>query len=1162
MKKHSGSKFLNPLLLVTASFCFGLSASVIAAPGEISNTPLYMGVGVAPNILYVLDDSGSMRFEVLKRRSAESSTTGYPRQILSCSWYSCSYAYDDGSLAREAIDYTPNTKQEALENCAGYNATAYDPSITYVPWVGTDNDGNVFGDASFTNAYRDPYARADGRNLTNHKYMVWTDADGDKEFDRGECGENESDAYNTNYESHSSVFSIPAEQQTNYANWYSYYRSRANVLKGALSSILDISEEYVGLATIQHDSDVRTPVKNLSDINPNGTPNEDADTNRIGLRQRIFQLDPDGGTPLKQATHNAGRYFEKGLDPSNGFLGSAPGDPIVESCQQNYMVLMTDGYYNGDFTVNYGNADNTGGTLNSEYDGGDYADDVSNSLADIAMHYYERDLDTTLANDVQSNNDDDTNPAQHMVMYGVAFGVFGNLTGPPDTWVEGDGNAWPSDIDDDSPETIDDLLHATYNGRGAFFSASNPEELVNDLNHVRLSIVNNAEGTAAAVGFNSTNISADSLLFQGWFNSATWEGELRALSFADGVVGSEKWEASDKLAERDFTAEGMARQVITFNGTKGIPFEAPESYSVLNGDTLAQHQVDDLLTNSPYASGAPENQDFLELMVDFFRADTGDENIIDGTSVMDGENVLYTFRSRADRFLSDIVNSSPQYVAKPSAPYPNFIEGSDDPYQTFATQYADRTPVVYVGANDGMLHAFEATEDGGEEIFAYIPGLLFSNQDEEGLHELAEDVYTHRSYVDGTPTIADVFVDSKWSTYLVGGLGGGGKGIYVLDVTNPATLTEANADKIVKFEFTHENLGYTFSRPQIAKLNNGRWAAIFGNGYNNNGTGEASLFIVYLDGDGSDYKEITTGAGTIVNGSCFDPASDCNGLSAPTVLDITGDAKADRVYAGDVHGNLWAFDLSGDTENSWDVAHKNAGSVPLFIACTDGAATCSKEDRQPITVKPVVVAHATERDFDKEPNLFVMFGTGQYLVKADGTSSTADDEYSSQQSFYGVWDAGDGHDKLRRTDLREQTITPNGVNRQLSSNEVNYSTEAPGHHGWYMDLPATGERSVVTPIVAGDFVFFATTIPDDSSCSGGGSGFLMATEIFTGAQPDITVFHDLEETAGIPLDNIPGGSVIIDNDVVISDSKGNILDYEVKLRKDEPSRRSSWSVLK
>jgi type IV pilus assembly protein PilY1 len=309
------------------------------------------------------------------------------------------------------------------------------------------------------------------------------------------------------------------------------------------------------------------------------------------------------------------------------------------------------------------------------------------------------------------------------------------------------------------------------------------------------------------------------------------------------------------------------------------------------------------------------------------------------------------FRDRKQRYLGAIVNSSPQFVSVPDERYPDTIEGSlpSERYSTFKTAQSTRTPMVYVGANDGMLHAFDVSVEtssstdvngdtvtvinamsgvSGSEVFAYVPALLTAD-----LPQLAQAAYSFDSFVDATPTLRDVFVDADgdgagtdkaWRTYLVGGLRNGGRGIYALDVTDPATTFDATATttnnqkaaNIARFEYTHADLGYTYSRPQITKMNDGSWVTVVGNGYNSVGDGAAKLFLLDLDtglplvgacptADGI----LNTGVGSKAGATCEASTSDCNGLSSPTLVDLNGDFKVDRIYAGDVHGNMCVFNV-------------------------------------------------------------------------------------------------------------------------------------------------------------------------------------------------------------------------------------------------------------
>jgi type IV pilus assembly protein PilY1 len=326
---------------------------------------------------------------------------------------------------------------------------------------------------------------------------------------------------------------------------------------------------------------------------------------------------------------------------------------------------------------------------------------------------------------------------------------------------------------------------------------------------------------------------------------------------------------------------------------------------------------------------------------------------------------------------------------------------------------------------------------------------------------------------------------------LVGGLRGGGRGIFALDVSDPAAFSETgtNPSKVVMWEFTSADdpdLGYTFSRPSIVPLQGSsgsiRWAAVFGNGYNDAGSGQAKLFIVFLEGglDGTwsagDYVEISTGVGTTTNR---------NGLSTPAVIDTDGDGLADRAYAGDLNGNLWAFDLSGSNAGNWAVAYKQGTTIkPLFTAPAN----------QQITSTPVVVRNREiPTSSSNDPNLLVIFGTGQYLTPGDVTTTNT-------QTMNGIWDSGSY--SIDQGDLVEQVVSygtsVDGVfGRTLTDNAVSFGSE----DGWFMNLPDSGERVITDPVIRGDLVFFNTMIPDTNPCNFGGSGWLMVAKWSNGGLP-------------------------------------------------------------
>ncbi len=822
---------------------------------------------------------------------------------------------------------------------------------------------------------------------------------------------------------------------------------------------------------------------------------------------------------------------------------------------------MSDGQWNGGDPA-AGNAD---GDNSSTFDGGLYADAVSNTLADVAMKYYETDL-SSLANKVPTIAGVDENDAQHMVTYTVGFGVNGTMT---ESELPGEPGftGWPTPSAN-APETIDDMRHAAYNGRGQFLSAKNPQSLIDSLGQY-VADIQARTGTAAAVSFNSTSLQAGTRVFQATFNSSRWSGDLLAkdivIDAATGVatISGTAWKASDDIDSRT----PALRQVVTYDSgtSSGVSFE---------WGSLTSDQKTDLRTDS---SGSLDTEASGMARLNYIRGDRSCEISssdacrypASGTDVDGKVFSSKSLRQRASA-LGDIVHSSPFFVGPPATPYPDSIEPSA-PYSDFAIANKARAGMTYVGANDGMLHALDET---GTEVFAYIPGALFSSNPGDGLHYLSDPTYVHRYYVDLSPTVQDAYVNvgstTAWRSILVGALRGGGKGLFAIDVTDPAALATNAASKVL-WEFTDKDLGYTFSDIRIGKMNNGKWAAVFGNGYNNDplGDGHAKLYILYLDGSNiTTPVVIDTGVGVLDSTSkdCDNPGSDCNGLATPKLVDLNGDGTIDRIYAGDLHGNLWAFDVSDKTDTAnWVSAY---GADPLFRACS--ATPCTASNRQPITVEPDIELHPTQASITTAPNLLVFFGTGQYLTQADNATT-------QQQSFYGVWDSKIGN--LDRASLTAQSVTTTpdptlGNIRTITSNAVSYSAT---EKGWYIDFEIPGERSVTSPLAFGSIVFFNTVIPSSSTssmCSVGGSGWLMAVDLLTGGAPTFIPIDvnndgvfDVSDQVGSAMvvgtesKGVPAESRFISNKRVTADSTGAIQIDNVQPTAPTPPSRMSWSEL-
>ncbi|MEM9103754.1 MAG: PilC/PilY family type IV pilus protein, partial [Pseudomonadota bacterium] len=477
-----------------------------------------------------------------------------------------------------------------------------------------------------------------------------------------------------------------------------------------------------------------------------------------------------------------------------------------------------------------------------------------------------------------------------------------------------------------------------------------------------------------------------------------------------------------------------------------------------------------------------------------------------------GQSSFENFRERKSP-LGDIINSTPTYVNQPSELY------TDLSYITFRENLLNRRPALYVGANDGMLHGFDA--ETGQELFAYIPSTLIKK-----LPLLSATNYAHEYFVDGQLATRDVYINGQWRTYLVGGLRAGGQTFFALDITNPSNYQESNnnAKALVKWEFTDRDdpdLGYTFSTPVITQMNNGKWVAIFGNGYNNtenddddiddeirtiSATGNAVLYIIDL-ATGELLHKLDTQVGTFQGMA--------NGLASPAAIDANQDGKVDWIYAGDLLGNLWKFDVTSENKEQWSIA----GDGPLFQAKHN-------DQHQPITVRPDVSLHPSLQGF------ILYFGTGRYFANNDN-----DSKGQTTQSFYAIWDnIYSNRTTITQDSLLQQNVlqevstvitTDNGENisydfRITSEHPISWylgAAQAPPanvHLGWFIHLTTPdgtnrGERQVTYPKLRNGRIVFTTLIPTEVSCEAGGEGWLMELDAFSGARlesPAIDINED------------------------------------------------------
>ena len=1067
--------FLNNLRTFSISSILSLSIisyGLHAAPGNLSSQPLFLGSNVQANIFFATDDSGSMDWETTLNdgtyNPGNANFTFLPNPPSS-----------NGGLP---ADWYLEIRRSL---CLGFNVLAYNPNTVYTPWVGEDEDGLAYTDKTLTTALFDAYDNDNIINISNHIYFPWNDADADGQYDgpgsigfgqannaaTDECGDVSADITANTVQ----VNTLPASlnpgdagypnSQQNYANWWTYYRKREFVAKRAMSEIISNSNQRMGLATLHNNNNVGTSISDMT-----------VATNKNNLLDAVGQINSTGGTPLRRLLENTGEYFDRaGNDNDHSPLGFTTSSPILSQvnggeCQQNFAVLFSDGFWNGG-NPSVGNTD--GGTSNSAWDGASYADTLSNTLADVAMYYYETDLATSLADNIKPIPNVDENEAQHLTTYTVAFGVNGTLNANPPNAT--DPFAWPDPINNGGGERVDDMRHAAWNSRGEFLSARDPDTLISSLEDALASIEDRI-GTSTAVTFNSNELQAGSQLYLTQFNSENWSGDLIAFNFnPDGTINpTQAWQVSDYFdsAGYDFTN----RIVYTLN-------DSTNAATTLAWGNISANQQNDFRTASDGSLGTVIDG---QARLNHFLGDRTHE----------ASGTAYDFRQR-DSIFGDVVHSGPVYVGVPNEPYPDRdpFGSSSERYSAFQDAQKYRRGIVYVGANDGMLHAFD-TSLNGQEIMAYIPAELYqSGTGSNGLHYLSDPTYTHNYYIDTNIAVNDAFVNTSsgafgsanWTTVLAGAYGAGGRGVFALDITDESFPNSvAGAGQTVLWEFSDADstyMGYSYSEPRIALLNNGEWAVLFGNGYNSD-TGKAALIILYIEEgvDGvwspTDYEIIDTGFGTVANK---------NGLGQISLLDLNKDFVIDRVYGGDIEGRVWAFDLSDTNSNNWDVAYK-AGSnkKPLFTA----------QAGQPITVKTATTRVATTTSTNR-PNVLVIFGTGQYLTTADPTNV-------DQQSLYGVWDAGVS--EITETDLVEQTLESFSTTnlRVVTDNTVTYNEVTPssGDLGWFFDLPESGERLIVDPVVRLEQVFFATSTPNSQKCvDGGGTGWIMVLDTENGGEP-------------------------------------------------------------
>lgn len=1072
----------------------------------------------APNVVFTIDDSGSMAWRYMP--DAISPWTGNDRWGLTFHPGDTTSGYTTRPFTTRINDLL-----SARLRSSAYNTIYYNPEIRYQPWY--YSDGTQFPNAHPEAAWLDPSDRpavgtaaqrltaiSNGKavnlvgEITASGSVSWCKSRNSSVANKEDTLANGTTAYCNNVTDEkytpavyyaykgggfdnasnftrvrimdSTTFSrgpdrtdcvvsgststcSQAQEYQNFANWFTYYRTRILLAKGATSQAFSAqgTSLRVGYGSINQGT---TTVDDVSTGTIVRGVRTFSGTDRSNFFTWLYNVDPSGSTHLRRAMSHVGEYYSR--DDNKGPWGNTPGsnDPTAHlECRKAYHILMTDGYWNGDQATKAAaraNVDNASGPSITSPTAGTYQyspaapyrDSASNTLADVAMYYWYRDLRPTLANRVPK---DSANSAfwQSMVNFTVGLGLTGTLNFPGDAAALSAGTkSWPSTVAAESPETIDDLWHAAVNSQGKYLSAKDPAEFAKSLTQILQEIAErnaNDGGVATA----AASLQAGNRKYVPEYRTGVWSGNLYAYTLDErGQQVAEAWNAASKLPQH------ANRRI--FAGTRnGSPKAVEFKWSTLTPGM-----------KSEMGGTASEN------LVNYLRGD--------GTY----EGTLY--RKRASK-LGDFVNSQPAFIKGLVNMQYGFLPSGtpgQSTYRDFYNAKRLRNGVVFVGGNDGMLHAFRDTgtqEEQGTEVFAFIPNALLGT-----LNLLSSNSYGHRYYVDGPLTETDGYWSGAWRNVLLGTTGAGARALFALDVSNTGSLG-ANSVLWELDSTIDAELGHVLAPVQAGILRDGTWAAIFGNGYDS-ASGKAQLFIVNLQ-TGAVIRKIDTGVGS------------SNGLGGVKLVRDENQVVV-GAYAGDLKGNVWKFDLASTTPSSWGVGF---GGQPLFTALNGGSP-------RPITAAPEIVAHP-------EGGQMVLVGTGKLFEEGDQNTTDL-------QAIYGLWDQqkltgsgpslawssapriSDATTVVGQTfDLADKvTNGEGGTFYKVTTSPLDWST----HRGWSLTLTlASGQRNVIEPLAQGlQGLALFQTVAQSSGASENpciatdGEGYNILVNPITGAMPTAPIF--------------------------------------------------------
>lgn len=815
---------------------------------------------------------------------------------------------------------------------------------------------------------------------------------------------------------------------------------------------------------------------------------------------------------------------------------------------------------------------------------------VADTLADVALYYYQTDLRTpalgnctgALGNSVCENNvftsGNDDNVQQHMTTFTLGLGARGRMVYSPSyttdtagdfvavklgstatstvcTWqTAGTVCNWPKPSSG-AVENIDDLWHAAINGRGAYFSATDPVSLANGLANALTSISSKVGSAAAAATSTLNPVAGNNFAYVASYTTQKWTGNLeaRGINTETGVVSENAtWcvenvaasscaspgtvvadtsgdttayfcqtPGSTVCAGGELLAGGICRVPIatactgTMNAKVGASSDSRTIYTAKNDGTAL------VPFDSTYRAANPGYFDASKLSglsqwppasdtsanATYFRANAVGDNLLNylrgqwGHEIGRGSvAVTEQFYRGREAVMGDALESQPAFLGSPvfSYPYPGYSE--------FRAANASRAGNVYIGTNDGMMHAFAA--DTGVERWAYIPSMVVPN-----LWRLADEQYAdrHTNFVNGSPVTTDICTancanaynaatpatNPVWKTILVAGLNGGGRGYYALDITNP------NSPSLL-WEFTttagigktkDNDLGYTFGQPVITQKADGTWVVVVTSGYNNGtdspqkvtpagstfvpnapaGSGKGYLYVLNA-GTGAIISKIDTGAGTAASPSGLAKIAGFNTEPAGN--------RASYFYGGDLLGNLWRFDINSSTS-----AVIGTGSVLKFATLFSDTAGVSP---QPITTTPVLGTILGKR--------VVFIGTGKYLEIPDLSTTQLQSQYAIKDDDETTTLVNPRNTLVKQfllenPDATATRVASGAAGSITAANAVDFSTG----RGWFVDFPESRERVNIDAKLVLGTLLVPTIVPSATECSPGGSAWLNFFDFRTGA---------------------------------------------------------------